>query len=64
MALVNDALGGDRMLVMVASREPELELPAPEELYEVGVVGVVARMLKVPDGTLRDSWSRPARAYA
>ena len=27
--LVNDVLGGDRMLVMVASRDPELEEPGP-----------------------------------
>ena len=51
--LVNDVLAGNRMLVMVASRRPELEEPGPSELYEVGVVGVIARMLKVPDGTLR-----------
>ncbi|MEA2192309.1 MAG: ATP-dependent Lon protease, partial [Solirubrobacteraceae bacterium] len=51
--LVNDVLAGNRMLVMVASRQPELEEPGPQELYDVGVVGVVARMLKVPDGTLR-----------
>jgi ATP-dependent Lon protease len=51
--LVNDALGGNRMLVMVASKQPELDLPGPDELYQVGVVGVIARMLKVPDGTLR-----------
>jgi len=51
--LVNDVLAGNRMLVMVASRHPEVETPAPEDLYEVGVVGAVARMLKVPDGTLR-----------
>jgi ATP-dependent Lon protease len=53
MALVNDALSGDRMLVMLASRKPELEQPGPDDLYSVGVAGVVARMLKVPDGTLR-----------
>src|SRR4051794_29854606 len=51
--LVNDVLGGDRMLAMVASREPEVESPRPEQLYDVGVTGTVARMLKVPDGTLR-----------
>ncbi len=38
---------------MVASREPEAEAPGAEQLYRVGVVGTVARMLKVPDGTLR-----------
>ncbi len=51
--LVNDALQGDRMLVMVASREPEVEAPRPGQLHAVGVVGTVARMLRVPDGTLR-----------
>jgi ATP-dependent Lon protease len=51
--LVNDALAGDRMLCMVASRTPELDTPGPPDLYEVGVVGAIARMIKVPDGTLR-----------
>jgi ATP-dependent Lon protease len=51
--LVNHVLGRDRMLVMVASRNPDVETPGPQDLYDVGVVGVVARMLKVPDGTLR-----------
>ncbi|MEA2443308.1 MAG: ATP-dependent Lon protease, partial [Thermoleophilales bacterium] len=51
--LVNDVLGGERMLAMVASKDPELDLPGRDDLYDVGVAGVVARMLKVPDGTLR-----------
>jgi ATP-dependent Lon protease len=51
--LVNDVLAGERLLVMVASRDAELETPGPQQLYSVGVVGTVARMLKVPDGTLR-----------
>ncbi len=53
IALVNDVLAGNRMLAMVASRDPGEEAPGPEDLYDVGVSGVVARMLKVPDGTLR-----------
>ncbi|MGH2989087.1 MAG: endopeptidase La [Solirubrobacterales bacterium] len=51
--LVDDVLSGERTLVMVASRDPESDEPGPEDLYDVGVVGVVARMLKVPDGTVR-----------
>jgi ATP-dependent Lon protease len=51
--LVNDVLSGERMLAMVASRDPENEEPGPEDLYDVGVAGTVARMIKVPDGTLR-----------
>jgi ATP-dependent Lon protease len=54
ISLVNDVLAGNRMLVMVASRlEEQTEDPGPDDLYRVGVAGVVARMLKVPDGTLR-----------
>jgi ATP-dependent Lon protease len=67
--LVNDVLSGDRLLVMVASKNPELEAPGPDDLYDVGVVGVVARMLRMPDGTMRilvnggqrvriDDWTR------
>ncbi len=51
--LIDDILSGERTLVLVASRDPEAEEPGPEQLHEVGVVGVVARMLKVPDGTIR-----------
>jgi ATP-dependent Lon protease len=51
--LVDDVLAGNRMLVMVASTEPEEDAPSPDQLYDVGVVGVVTRMLKVPDGSIR-----------
>jgi ATP-dependent Lon protease len=51
--LINDVLRGDRSIAMVASRNPEAETPTPEDLYTVGVLGVVARMIRVPDGTLR-----------
>jgi ATP-dependent Lon protease len=53
MRLVNDVLSGERMLALVASRDPEVEEPGPDQLYGVGVAGIVARMLKVPDGTIR-----------
>jgi ATP-dependent Lon protease len=51
--LVNDVLSGNRMLAMVASKDPENDKPGPDDLYDVGVAGTVARMMRVPDGTLR-----------
>src|SRR6201989_3631583 len=51
--LVNDALTGDRMLVMLGAKDPEVETPGPDQLHSIGVAGVVARLLKVPDGSLR-----------
>ncbi|MDQ3103031.1 MAG: endopeptidase La [Actinomycetota bacterium] len=53
MRLIDEVLSGDRALVMVASVDPELEEPGPDKLERVGVAGIVARMLKVPDGTIR-----------
>ena len=51
--LVNDVLSGNRLLAMVASKDPENDAPGPDDLHKVGVAGTVARMMKVPDGTLR-----------
>ena len=51
--LIDDVLGTNRMLAMVACRDPEKEEPGPEDVYDVGVVGAVSRMVKIPDGSLR-----------
>jgi len=51
--LINDVLGGDRTIAMVATRNSDVEVPGPDDLYSVGVLGVVARMIRVPDGTIR-----------
>ncbi len=39
-------------LLVVAQRDAEVADPGPEDLYEVGTVAIVARMLRMPDGTL------------
>ncbi|HXO07869.1 MAG TPA: endopeptidase La [Solirubrobacteraceae bacterium] len=51
--LINDVLRGDRSIVMVAGRDPEVEAPGPDQLYSVGVLGTVARMIRLPDGSVR-----------
>ena len=53
VALINDVLRGDRSLVLVAGRSADVETPASEEVYDVGVLGTVARMVRLPDDTLR-----------
>ena len=53
VALINDVLRGDRSLVLVAGRSAEVESPTPEQIYDVGVLGTVARMVRLPDETLR-----------
>ena len=51
--LVDDVVGKDRMIGLVASKRPELELPGPGDLYSVGTVATVQRLFRAPDGTIR-----------
>jgi ATP-dependent Lon protease len=52
--LVDDVTGGESKLVgLVAARDPELEQPGPGDLYTVGTIATVHRLLRAPDGTIR-----------
>ena len=53
LELINDVLRGDRSIVLLAGRDPDVETPGPDELYSVGVLGSIARMVRLPDSTLR-----------
>ena len=52
--LVDDVVSqDDRLIGLVASRDPELESPNPEDLYTYGTVAMVHRLFRAPDGTIR-----------
>ncbi|MFN7035409.1 MAG: endopeptidase La [Bellilinea sp.] len=51
--LVDDVVTGDRFMGLVASKHPEIESPDPEQLYGVGTAGLIHRMFRAPDGTIR-----------
>ncbi|MEJ7567295.1 MAG: endopeptidase La [Gaiellaceae bacterium] len=51
--LIDDVVAGERMLALVTVRNGGAEQPGWDDLYEVGTVAVVHKMIKVPDGTLR-----------
>jgi ATP-dependent Lon protease len=51
--LVDDVVAGDKLVGLVAAMNPELETPGPNDLYKVGVIATVHRLLKAPDGTVR-----------
>jgi ATP-dependent Lon protease len=51
--LVDDAVAGNRLLALVASKDSEIDEPAWDDLYEVGTAAVVQKMIRVPDGSLR-----------
>src|SRR5713101_5005463 len=51
--LIDDVVGGDRLLGVALQRNPEAENPLPHEMYEVGCAARVLKMLKFPDNTVR-----------
>ncbi|MFH2037876.1 MAG: endopeptidase La [Chloroflexota bacterium] len=51
--LVDDAAGGDRLIGLVASRNPDTENPEPDDLYTVGTIAVIHRLFRAPDDTIR-----------
>ena len=51
--LIDDVVGGDRLLGVVLQRKPEVENPLPQDMYEVGCAARVLKMLKFPDNTVR-----------
>ena len=51
--LIDDVVSGERLLALFTVRNQDVETPGWEDLYDVGTVAVVHKMIKVPDGTLR-----------
>jgi ATP-dependent Lon protease len=53
LKLIDDIVAGDRLFAAVLQRKAEVAEPAPEDLYEVGCVTRLSKMVKFPDGTAR-----------
>jgi ATP-dependent Lon protease len=53
LRLIDDIVAGDRLFAAVLQRKPEVVEPAPEDLYEVGCISRLSKMVKFPDGTAR-----------
>lgn len=51
--LVDEVVGGDKLVGLVAAVNPDLETPSPADLYRIGTIATVHRLLRAPDGTIR-----------
>lgn len=50
---VNEALAEDRLIFLACQKDPTDEEPDPEDIFVVGTVAVILRMLKMPDGRIK-----------
>jgi ATP-dependent Lon protease len=51
--LIDDVVARDGKLALVAVKNPDVEQPGWDDLYDVGTAAIVHKLIKVPDGTLR-----------
>jgi len=50
---VEEALKDNRMIVLVSQKDLNKEDPGREDLFDMGTVAIIMRMLKLPDGRIR-----------
>ncbi|MFQ5579548.1 MAG: endopeptidase La [Nitrospiria bacterium] len=50
---IEKAVSGNKMVFLAAQKTLEVEIPKPEEIYSMGTVGTIVRMLKLSDGRVK-----------
>jgi ATP-dependent Lon protease len=50
---IEAALAQDRLIFLATQKDQSVENPEPEDIYPVGTVSLILRMLKLPDGRLK-----------
>ena len=50
---LEEAMEGDKSILLVAQRSAAKDEPAADDLYDVGCIANVLQMLKLPDGTIK-----------
>ncbi len=51
--LIDEVLAKDKLVGLAAVRDADIDLPGPENTYDIGTLAAVQKMIKAPDGTLR-----------
>jgi len=50
---IDHSLATHRMILLLTQKDMEIEEPKRDEVYEMGTVALIMRMLKLPDGRIR-----------
>jgi len=50
---VEEAVDGKGLIFLAAQKEPETDAPKPDDIYTIGTVARILRVLKLPDGNIK-----------
>jgi len=53
VAAVDQALAESRLILLLGQKDPSAEEPSGDELYKIGTVAAIVRMIKLPDERIR-----------
>jgi ATP-dependent Lon protease len=51
--LIDDVMRGNRQVVLVAQKSADIEQAGTDDIFKIGTVSRIARMLRMPDGTIQ-----------
>ena len=50
---LEQVMEGDKQILLIAQKSPDIDEPGASDLYEVGTLAQVLQLLKLPDGTIK-----------
>ena len=50
---LEEVMSKDKMIFLVTQKDAETDDPLPNEIYDIGCIGKVIQLLKLPDGTMK-----------
>ena len=50
---IEAALAGNRMIFLATQKALDVENPSPDDIHSVGTIGIIMRMLKLPDERIK-----------
>src|SRR6188768_94080 len=53
VAALDQAMAGNREILLVAQTQPDIDEPGPKDIYEIGTLATILQLLKLPDGTVK-----------
>jgi len=51
--LIDDVMRGNRLVALVAQKSADIEQAGPDDIFRIGTVSRIARMIRMPDGTIQ-----------
>ncbi len=51
--LIEEASAGSRIIGLAAMKNPEIEQPGPDEIYDTGIIALIHKVVRAEDGSLQ-----------